>query len=452
MKVLSYVAGNIGRVLLQVIIGIYYARVLGPESYGLIAMFWIASSLVRLICELGLNSSIIYHKLGLGQLNFILLIQVLFASFLVACAMLVCSLFYKFDLSYSLLLLSFVPIVFQFPCNILQIRAEINRSYRLISTNNILSIIIGQGIVGCLAVANGFNVEGVLLGIIVQYIVYISLYFRMGYRFGNNLELVDIKSLIYSLRNLVSSFVNWMYSNLDSVVVGIFVGTANLGVYNRANTLLATYMNSVTNPFQSRIFVEYSNNLHTSSEKYLDSAGILSMLMFPVFWAMVPVSDIIINVIFGPKWTDSSPVLAILCYFYPLISLLSMSGPLMLAKNVIKFEIYSQFILVGIWLNLIYLISPTNMTEMIQMIVFLILARFIILTSITLRILDINILNYVRSIIPGVLLGILMYWISTLINAMENSSSAIYTMFYTILIQSIVFFPLSYLYYRKNYK
>jgi len=104
------------------------------------------------------------------------------------------------------------------------------------------------------------------------------------------------------------NLLNFFSSNLDSVLIGRFLGTEQLGIYQRAHTLmmqpllnLHVPLSIVGTPALSRL----QNNPERYRKYFLQVAGFLLMITMPLAAFFIVMSSEIILVLFGAQWEAS---------------------------------------------------------------------------------------------------------------------------------------------------
>jgi O-antigen/teichoic acid export membrane protein len=131
-----------------------------------------------------------------------------------------------------------------------------------------------------------------------------------------------------SARNLVrfgkhltgASIIGFWALNIDNVLIGRFVGSAELGFYNRAYMLMLMPMQQVTGAL-GRVLLPVLSAVREDEERMrravLRVCRTNSVLLCPVLIGLASVSHNFILVAFGHRWLGTAPLLAILCLSGP---------------------------------------------------------------------------------------------------------------------------------------
>ena len=117
-----------------------------------------------------------------------------------------------------------------------------------------------------------------------------------------------------SLANLV----NWTLLNADYMILGRFVGAAEVGVYMIAFTVagwstavLGSVLNSVVVPAFGRV----SESAERVTAALRTSSELVALIALPIGALTMTLSDPLIRTVFGERWAEAVPVLAVLSLY-----------------------------------------------------------------------------------------------------------------------------------------
>ncbi|MBN8852301.1 MAG: hypothetical protein BGO55_00965 [Sphingobacteriales bacterium 50-39] len=179
---------------------------------------------------------------------------------------------------------------------------------------------------------------------------------RLGFRlFPMNYIIVvfrHTRKLVGSVIGFAS--VNYWSRNSDNMIVGKWYGAADLGIYNRAYSLLMLPLNLVTGLFNNILFPNLkklqSRNGDVENEYYF-VLNVISVITFPLVLLFVCFSKEMVLLLWGKSWTHVADLLP---YFGLLIftqALVSTAGHLL-----ILYKKEKAFMLCG-WITALFLIS-----------------------------------------------------------------------------------------------
>jgi lipopolysaccharide exporter len=125
----------------------------------------------------------------------------------------------------------------------------------------------------------------------------------------------------YGGRVSVVGFLEFINGNLDTLLIGRLLGSVLLGIYNRAYMLLYLPMYFLTNSLARVAFPAFSkiqNDLPRVRALYLTSSTLVATLVLPLCAGVAVAAPELVQVLLGPRWAASVPILRVLCLSIPL--------------------------------------------------------------------------------------------------------------------------------------
>lgn len=354
------------KMMSQIISLVFIARIMGPESIGVLTYCLAISTVFIFLNNLGLDALLVNilikektHRYSyLKSAFFIRLISSLACILLINLIGMVAvneserSLLFLISLSH--LFMAFT--VFEWHCQAVgmafisaagaipvHITGLIFRIYCLIYEKELLWI------------GATYLLEAALLALIY------SILFRANFAKDTSfkasfISMQLIRSLIVkSLPLILSGAVIILYMKIDQVMIGLFSGMNEVGVYVAATRLSeAWYFIGIT--LISIYFPKYllilkkhgndeCNKFLVSFGKKLFQAAVLLACLTSVF------SDLIISIFYGPTFSESSRILALVIWTVPLVFIGSLSSRLYIVRNQGNLILYRS--ISGLILNVI---------------------------------------------------------------------------------------------------
>lgn len=112
-----------------------------------------------------------------------------------------------------------------------------------------------------------------------------------------------------------SQLINYVASNTDSYLIGIRWGAGPLGLYNRAFQIFSVPANQLLAPLTNVALPLLSRKHHEGNDFYpllWKAQVVLSASLILVFTLTASLAEPLVQLVLGPKWVDSAPLLAIL--------------------------------------------------------------------------------------------------------------------------------------------
>lgn len=315
--------------LLGMLFGIYLARTLNAEDYGLVGMLAIFSGIASTIINSGFtvaltNNQNATHKDYNAVFWFTFFVGLIIYVFLFFCAPLI-SLFYGrselTSLSRVLFLSFFFSGIASVPYTVMFKRLMVKEQAKIDVFSLLLSGIIGV----CLAM------KGLAYwALAIQSVVYISVNsllkcFVSPWRPTFEFDFRPLKTMFsFSVKLFFTNIFMQVNNNVFSVLLGRLYNATQVGYYTQGykwmsmgNTFLSGMINSVAQPVLVEVREDKERQLHVF-RKMVRFAAFVS---FPAMLGLAFVAPEFISVTIGEKWMSSVSILQILCFLgaiYPI--------------------------------------------------------------------------------------------------------------------------------------
>ena len=142
---------------------------------------------------------------------------------------------------------------------------------------------------------------------------------------------------------------NYLFENVDDIVVGRLMGTAPLGVYQMAYKISSLPITEVADVFGKvtfPIYVKLSYDYQRIRKAYLKTMGVVSFLVIPFGLVFLLFPKEIVLLILGANWLEAVPVLRVLALFGAVRAIVNSGCTLFVATK--KQEYVSATTLAGI--------------------------------------------------------------------------------------------------------
>ena len=147
----------------------------------------------------------------------------------------------------------------------------------------------------------------------------------------------DIRSIAsYSLNLSGFGIFNYFSRNADNLIVGRYLGAAQLGCYQLAYNLMIYPVQSVTSVLGRVLFPAFSNVQHDNARfraAYLRVVQIVAVLCFPLMMGLLITADTVVPIVLGRQWTPAVPILMVLCPIGLMQSVGTLVGHIYTAKG-----------------------------------------------------------------------------------------------------------------------
>lgn len=316
---------------IQFFLQIILARILAPEHYGVLSLLVVFTALGNVFIQNGFNTSLIQNKdVTEEDYSSVFWISIIIAGVLYGLIFVfspVVAAFYSMpEIEEPLRVIALV--LFPGALNSIQIakvRRELN--FKKIFYSNIGAVVL-SGILGILIAYFG----GGIWALVIQYVsnvllatIIMGFTIKLKIRWVCNIKRVKIM-FSFGWKLLVSSLLETLYQDLQSLVVGKKYDSGVLGYYNRGKQFPQFIINAINGTVQAVMLPVMSaeqDDCEKVKNMTRNSIMISSYIIFPIMVGLAAVATPLITVILTEKWLPCVPYMQIYCFtlaIYPIHS------------------------------------------------------------------------------------------------------------------------------------
>ena len=400
--------------LLNLLFGIFLARLLTPADYGMVGMLTVFSALASILQEGGFISALTNrkkteHKDYNAVFWFSLLMGTSLYTLLYICAPLIAD-FYQQPQLTSLARLSFLSFLIS-STNVAP-RAFLFKQLRT-KENAIISFcsLTISGIIGIVLAYKGFA----YWGIAIQTITFttgttILSYYFSGWKPSLHIDFTPIKEMIgYSSKLIVTHTFQIINNNLFSILLGKFYNEKEVGYFNQANkwstmgyTTINGMLTSVAQPVLSTLSDDKERQLN-ALRKMLRFTAFVS---FPAMFGLSFTSQELIVLAVTDKWLPSANIMQILCIGGAFIPFSGLFSQLMLSRGHSSIYMWNTIALSLSQLFGAYLLYPYGITPMLYAFISINMGWTFVWLHFIQKEIKLSLPNFLKDISPYLLLSI----------------------------------------------
>jgi len=310
------VSGQWGSQSLRLVTTIVLARLLTPDDYGLMAMVWAITGFVSTVGSLGLSEAVLQRRhLTHEQTSALFWLNVclgLVLTLLVAAGAPLIAAFYgrselvqiTWALSVTFFLGGLMVQHHALMLRRLNFRAVAVRAFVSTVVTTVVSIGVAFTGVGYWALVAG-SLAGSVSSVIMAWRA-------VDWRPSFPRRAAGVRELI-SFGGGISTFriLDYAAKNVDNILIGRFLGTAQLGLYTRAYGLLTLPLSQIHNPV-ANVVRPMMAALWPEPERYrrfyLTALQGLCYLVMPLVVVMAVLATPVVGVLLGEQWLESAEV------------------------------------------------------------------------------------------------------------------------------------------------
>ena len=431
-------------VIVQLLINMILSRLLTPKEIGMVTIVQVIIFFFQLLAGSALGPAIVQNKqLDNNDYGILFNFSIMLGVFLA----LIFGIGGGFGLSaiynngiYISLCWSMAPIIImgamgQVPNGIL----SKEKRFKEISLRLLLSGVLGAAF-GIVAAFLHAGVYSMVLVFIVTDLFSLLLNLRMTkIKYTKSLSFVSVRKILPFFKNQTSfSIINYLYRNLDNLMIGKFLGAFPLGNYSKSYQLLSlpvTVFLSVINPVMQPILAEYETNVDLIRETYLKVCRILAFIAIPISIFFCLNSEEIIYLLFGRQWTLAIVPLSFLSLSIWAQMLAQSMPAIWQVRNLTNIQAVNGVLsLIVIGASIILGITFGSITNVAIAVSLAYILNFIISASLLMnRALESNLFYLLKELIKPALLGIFLALVLVITNPYLEFSN----LFLTLLIRGI---------------
>ena len=408
-------SGAIFQAGLQFAVGVTLARLLTPEAFGVVGMALIAIGFAKLVGDLGFGAAIIqYPKLTARHVRASFTGSVLCGALLFLLlwflAPAISRLFNQDALTPMLrviglsLLVSGMGVV-----STALLRRELK--FRLLTVLEIVSYAVAFGAVGVSMAVLGYGAWSLIAANIVQPLCLVALAVPFGKQsFRPWLGVREYRDLCrVASGEMLNNLVNFGAENIHFFVIGRWLGTSALGLFNRSFYLMHLPVMYFSSGLWSVMFPLYSkiqNDIHRLGRAFLLTVSLTAVVTFPVFLAMAVVPEIVIVGLFGKQWQPAAATFQILCLGGPMMAMMRVFGSVTNARGYLFSECGRQVIYLAFVGAALWILFSFGLEGMALAVALGVVARYFLLAHLSLELAGVKWRQFFVAQLPGVILAI----------------------------------------------
>jgi O-antigen/teichoic acid export membrane protein len=343
---------------LQVCANIAYARMLGPDQFGLFASGLLATGILRVISDLGLGSALTQAR-SLEANEIRLIFTRLTIAGACACAILMTA---SGHLALLLKDPRLIPVfrffalsLLLFPCSTLctALLAR-NLDHKRSQLANVAGYAIGYCGIGLTASFQGMGAWSPIIGFFSQLIINTAVLFafaRPDLRplFGNLGAAGGLAS--YGFKVMLTNVSNWLIYSMDNLLVQRLFGTARFGIYSVAYNVVRTPADHVVQTMQNVLLpasAQIKEDPVRLRRAYVAVLDAVLVVTLPMFATVAVLSTTFVEALYGSRWLGAGAVLAPLALAMPMQATSTVTSALLWGIGSVGKELRIQWLAAAI--------------------------------------------------------------------------------------------------------
>lgn len=431
--------------LLNLFFGIFLARILNAEDYGMVGMLTIFSLIAGSLQESGFiaalaNKKNITHQDYNAVFWFSSGLSLCLYILLFLCAPLIADFYHTPELTplarysfFSFFIASLGTSQNAYLFRNLQVKQK--------TMSSIIGLIV-SGIIGITMAYNGFS----YWGIATQNLIYISTttacyWYFSPWRPTLHINLTPLKGMVsFSTKLLITNIFNHINNNLFSIILGKFYSEKEVGFFNQANkwnsmgySFIAGMVTNIAQP----TLVQVSDDKDRQLRIFRKMLRFTAFISFPLMLGLSLIAPDLIVIAITDKWIESARILQILSIGGAFIPLATLYTNLIISKGKSNIYMWNTICLGTLQLVSMLLLYPYGIYTMAAFYIAINISWLLVWQYFARREIHITLLMAIKDIFPFFIIALATISATYLIT--QNLSNIYLSMITKILVAAILY-------------
>lgn len=318
-----------GAQLVAFIVSLVLARILEPETYGIVVLISVFTAILSIFMDSGLGTALIQKKdaddVDFSTVFYFNIVMGLIFYLLMFLISPVIAAFYNNTELTNLIRVQSLILLIGSVKNVQQAFVSRNMIFKKFFFATIGGT-VGAGILGVVMAYNGFGVWALIFqSLFNNTIDTIILWFTVKWRPKWKFSFVRLKSLFkFGWKLLLSALIDTVYNKLRQFVIGKIYTPSDLAFYEKGEhfpNFIVSNINSSINSVLLPAMSNYQNDILRLKEMTRKSIKIATYIMMPIMMGLAVCSENIVTLLLTEKWLPCVFFMRIFCFtfaFYPI--------------------------------------------------------------------------------------------------------------------------------------
>lgn len=404
---------------LYFVISVVLARLISPDIYGIVNIVTVFVNLFSLAVQTGFSSALIFddktdeRKYSSAFWSTLILTSVLYGVLFVAASLI--ATFYGYPeiklyvrvMSLQLILQGIYSIPFAYV------------SKHMLFSKTVISTFVGMAVSGVVAVFLAINGMGVwalismngIQVLVATIVLWVIIKFKIQL-------ILDIKSVIrmwgYCWKLMAVDFLNSLYTNLNSLIIGKKYQSSDVAYYNKAYSLPQTLLGSVNTAISQvlfPVFAQVKSSIGETREMLRKSIRAMNYIILPVLTGLAAISHDAILLLFTEAWLETAPYLQLMCIAWMFQPIQTNTAQAMKALG--KTSVYLKLEIVkkvcGLVILLFFLVTGTSAISLAWALVASQIASILLNMPVLKKYFEYNYSAQIKDMLSSVVMNLIMF-------------------------------------------
>ncbi len=408
----------IGQAVISLVYFMYLARVLSKEDFGVAAIVMAFISILQIFTDFGFGAAIIqqekndkahisfafYSTLGVSVFLYLLLWG--FSGVIVD--------FYDNSFPEIVLLVVGLNLIFRAVGVISKALIIRNLELKSMTIANVVSLFVGNIVVGLLLAYNGYGYWSIIFAFLVQSFLFAAILFyyaphSIKFHYSRS-SAKDI--LMYGSGLVLVRFLNGFTNQADKFIGGKMLGMTAIGLYERIQYVAFLPKQYIGTAVDSLLFSMMSR-LQTEEEKlrtFFSNSIVTLVILFTYIAITIGIfADSFILLLLGDKWLDGVPILQLFSLLIFFQAFARFSDTLVRATNTMIASSKVKLVFCIAMIVFVYLGAKYGISGLVIGVAIANLIHSVLMFNLSLSIIKLKWLSFLKKLLPVIKIGLLFF-------------------------------------------
>lgn len=410
--------------LLNIVLGIFLARLLSPADYGLVGMLAIFTAIASALQESGFTAALANKRAPTdNEYNavfwFSALVSLSLYAILFFCSPLIAAFFHQSELT------DLARVVFlTLPISALGTAPTAYLFKRMVVKETTLlrvSSLLLSGVVGITLALRGHAYWSLAW----QQLTYVTLtsvgrFFLISWRPSVRIDFKPVREMFaFSYKILITTIVNTLSQNVLIFIFGRLFPAKTVGNFSQAfkwDTMASSFVSGTVAQVAQPVLVEVKDDAGRQVHVFRKMLRFTAFLAFPAMFGLAMVAHEFILVTILEKWKDSVPLLRVLCVGGAFLPFYTMYQNLVISRGRSDIYMWCTLSLILSQIVLILLTASQGILVMVAVYTALTVVWLFVWHYFVHRLIGLRLLDVLRDLLPFCLLSAAVmaftYWVT----------------------------------------
>ena len=252
-------------------------------------------------------------------------------------------------------------------------------------------------------------------GIATQSLVYIATttscyWYFSSWRPTLRIDFTPLKQMFsFSSKLLVTSIFQHVHNNIFSIILGKFYTIPDVGNYNQANKwnyMGHSFINGMVSSVAQPVLAQVSDDKERQLRVFRSMMRFTCFVSFPAMFGLSLVAPEFITLAITDKWAESAKMLQLLCISGAFVPIITLCSNLIISKGKSDIYMWNTICLVTIQLITVLLLHPLGIYTMITVYVIINITWLLIWHHFVQKVINYSLFDFVKDLFPYLFIAV----------------------------------------------